>query len=355
MTPALRAAFQAQADACLALGSPFMHHMLPLALDAVPAGSALAQRLLDWPEDRLTAQHDAIPLRLAGALHANALQGNAPLADVFGQASLDASALTQALNAAYQSHEAHILAWLDRPPQTNEVRRSAALIAVSHWLTARFGKMMVVSEIGASAGLNLNFDFYRMDAAGAVYGPAESHVRLAPDWRGLQLAPCPPYLHDTRGVDLNPLNPADPDDHLRLLAYIWPDQQDRQALTKAAIRIANAPDVEAQDQVDRADALDWLPGRLGHQTPFLHLLFSTVAWQYLPAAAQAKGQAIINAAGARATLATPLAWFRMEADGQSPGAGMHLRLWPGNFDVPMGRIDFHGRWIDWQAPPPDFA
>ncbi len=351
MTPALRAAFAEQGQACLALGSPFMHRLLPLALQALPRDTALGMRLLNWPETDLDATKDAVALRLAGGLHALVLGGDSSLCAAYPPNETDDQHLVFALRAAYSAHEAHLLQWLDNPPQTNEVRRSAALIAVSHWLTARFGKMMVVSEVGASAGLNLNFDFYRMDACGATFGPMGSSVQLAPEWRGGVLTPCPPYIHETRGVDLNPLNPADPKDAMRLLAYLWPDQTDRLARTQAAINIAKAPDTEAQDQVDRADALDWLPGRLDHTPPYLHLLYSTVAWQYLPTAAQAKGEAMICAAGATATADAPLAWFRMETDGQSPGAAMRLRLWPGDLDISLGRIDFHGRWIDWQAPP----
>lgn len=24
--------------------------------------------------------------------------------------------------------------------------------------------------------------------------------------------------------------------------------------------------------------------------------------------------------------------------------------WPGDRHIPLGRIDFHGRWVDWTAP-----
>ena len=40
----------------------------------------------------------------------------------------------------------------------------------------------------------------------------------------------------------------------------------------------------------------------------------------------------------------------MEADGLSPGAALTLTLWPGGETIPLGRADFHGRWVDWTAP-----
>jgi hypothetical protein len=41
----------------------------------------------------------------------------------------------------------------------------------------------------------------------------------------------------------------------------------------------------------------------------------------------------------------------MEADDATPGAGMTLRLWPGDLRFDMGRVDFHGRWVDWTPKP----
>ena len=49
----------------------------------------------------------------------------------------------------------------------------------------------------------------------------------------------------------------------------------------------------------------------------------------------------------RATKAAPVAWLGMEADSDSPGAGMTLRLWPEDRTVTLGRVDFHGRWLRW--------
>ena len=84
----------------------------------------------------------------------------------------------------------------------------------------------------------------------------------------------------------------------------------------------------------------------------LHLIFHTVAWQYFPAATKERGEALLAAAGARATHEAPLARLAMEADGTTPGAALTLTLWPGGRVIALGRVDFHGRWVDWQAPTP---
>ncbi len=145
-------------------------------------------------------------------------------------------------------------------------------------------------------------------------------------------------------MDLNPLNPRDSKDLLRLTAYLWPDQPYRLDLTRAAASVMDAT-------VDRGDAIDWLEARLTAQRPgHLHIIQHTVAWQYFPEAAQARGTALIETAGARATVDTPLAWMQMETDGDTTGAvgaALTLRMWPGDVTLHLGRADFHGRWIKW--------
>lgn len=130
---------------------------------------------------------------------------------------------------------------------------------------------------------------------------------------------------------------------MRLQAYLWPDQPKRLALTSAAIGAAST-------KVDKGDAIDWLATRLAPVAGQLHLIYSTIAWQYFPAAKQAEGQAMIAAAGEAATNDAPLAWFGMENDGGNDGAALTLRLWPGNLTLALGRADFHGRWIRWTPP-----
>ena len=100
----------------------------------------------------------------------------------------------------------------------------------------------------------------------------------------------------------------------------------------------------------QGDAVDWLKTRLDHQKGQLHLIYSTVAWQYFPDDKKPEGAAMIASAGARATAATPLAWFGMENDGDERGAALTLRLWPGDITLDLGRADFHGRWIEWTGP-----
>jgi hypothetical protein len=316
-----------------------MERLMKGLAEGLRPGTPVADRVLDWQGDP-SSRADSVPLRLAGGLHALILTGQAPELAAAYASGADPTATALAM---LQKHKAFLLDWLIFPPQTNEVRRSAPLIAAAHWLTARFGLPLTLSELGASAGLNLLWDHYALQVGDQTLGPADPVLTLAPDWTGPTPSLATPTILDRRGVDLNPLDPVS--DRLRLLAYLWADQPDRIARTQAALDCA----ARLRPQIDRADAADWLETRLGAPDKgTLHLVYHTVAWQYFPPATQSRALAAMATAGHRA----PMARLSMEADGQSPGAATTLTLWPGGEVIPLGRADFHGRWIDWQAPPP---
>lgn len=340
---ALRKAFESQARGCPRLGSPFMGQLMQLfAMRDWPAGD-LRDRAFAWTGD-VSAMGDSVPLRFAGALHALKLQGSADLAKVYPPNTVSDDALWAVVSGVLVSEATFIDAFINNPPQTNEVRRAAVLIATGHWLTARYARPISLLELGASAGLNLMWDQFSMDLGGVTFGPADPALTLRPDWTG----PLPPATRPTiaqrRGVDLNPLDPRK--DDLRLRAYLWPDQPERMALTEAAMAFHAAT-------IDKDDAIAWLANNIAPKHGQLRLIYNTIAWQYFPEDVQAKGTRLIETAGAAATDQTPLAWFGMEADDVNDGAGLTLRLWPGDVTVHLGRVDFHGRWVKWTAPDPN--
>ncbi len=343
MTPAaIREAFLYQSNACASLGSPFMGRLMTLCATQVWPDGAIKDRIFGWSGD-ISPRGQSVPLRLAGALHALHLQGHAGLAQVYPPQQTSDASLWQAVCKTLRADADHINEWLDSAPQTNEVRRSATLIAVGHLLADRFGLPIRTSELGASGGLNLHWDEYGLQLQGAYFGPRNAALVLRPEWAGPLPAEKRPEVVARAGVDLNPLDPTTQDHALRLQAYLWPDQPERLALTQAAIKAA-------QTHVAKGDAVDWLKARLDHQEGQLHLVYSTVAWQYFPADKKAEGAAMIARAGVHATAASPLAWFGMENDGGARGAALTLRLWPGDITLDLGRADFHGRWIEWSGP-----
>lgn len=339
---ALAEAFGQQARACAALGSPFMERLLTTLADIWPETGTLAETCAAWRGD-IGPGGASLPLRIAGGLHALVLSGQSPAltAAYPGGSGGD---LAGVLRGALRDHQPFLLAWIARPPQTNEVRRSAALIPAAHLIAARFdGLPFHTSELGASAGLNLMWDRYALDTPAGRLGPAQPALTLRPEWSG----PLPPPAEVTvaahAGVDLTPLDMGNAGDRLRALAYLWPDQPERAALTRAAM-------AALQVRVEAGDAIDWLATRLAARPEGrIHLIYHTIAWQYFPAPAQARGRTLIEAAGADATRERPLAWLSLENDGNDRGAALRLRLWPGAADLLLARVDFHGRWVDWRA------
>ncbi|PRY93778.1 hypothetical protein BCF33_2662 [Hasllibacter halocynthiae] len=333
-----REAFEGQAASCGRLGSPFMARMLRLAPDAMPEG-ALKDRFRRWPE-QAEFWSGATALRLAGGLHALVRQGD-PLAAAYPPNDVSDAALSAALRDAMAREEGFLLQALESPPQTNEVRRSAALIPALHLLSARHGLPLALSELGASAGLNLLADRFALETPAGRLGPAGPVLTLRPDWRGPLPAPADLRIAERAGVDLHPIDVADPARRARLLSFLWPDQPRRLAMTEAAI--AAGPPLP-----DRGDAVDWLRRRLGPRPGRLHIVFHTVFRQYLPPDASARLTAVLDAGGARGAPDAPLAHLSMEYDGEGPGAAVVLTTWPGTREL-LGRVCFHGLWVDWRV------
>ncbi|PPJ45554.1 DUF2332 domain-containing protein [Rhizobium sp. KAs_5_22] len=345
---AVRQSFLRQAKACDDLGSPFTARLCRMAAERLNEETAVGRQLLRWQGDP-TGAGDALALRFAGALHAVVRSGQDPeLAAAYPpNNTADDESLWAAVDAALRRDEAFILQWLRSPPQTNEVRRSGALLPGFLTVARLFGKPLMLSEVGASAGLNLQWDRYAYRLGDFAWGPASS-VTLAPDWEG----PPPPkadlQVSERAGCDLNPLDPASGEDRERLAAYIWADQADRLERTRAALEIAAASDLK----VDRADAIQWLAERLERpQGGSTHVVYHSIAWQYLPQDLKARGEALIAQAGDRATYDAPLARLQMEADGKPDGAALILQIWPSGERHEIGRADFHGRWVQWKGWP----
>lgn len=340
-------AFLDQARSNRGLGSPFTAQLLRVMAGHLAPGTPVIDRMLAWPGD-IGNRGASLPLRFLAGLHGLVLTGACPkLAACYPpNRKPDDATLGTALDVALEEHQDALMRALDNPPQTNEVRRAAVIIAAAHWLADGLGiDRFVTSELGAAAGLNLMWDRFRLELPCGVYGPRDSSVWLDPEWRG----PCPPEgqvsVTDRRGVDIAPLDPHDEADALRLTSYLWPDQPWRIERARAAMALAEAP-------VDAADACDWLRGRLATpQAGSIHLVFHTITWQYFD---EDTGRACLDAldeAGARATPDAPLARLSMEGDAiKGEGAPIELTLWPGGHKINLGRVDFHGGWVDWKAP-----
>lgn len=332
----IRAAFRVQGEACAALGSPFMGRLMPLIGERLAEGP-VADRVLNWQGDP-SPSADSVPLRLAGALHALKIESRA-LTDVYPPHDVDDDTLWSAVEQAMEAHADHILSWLESPPQTNEVRRSAPLTGALSAIAERYAGPVELFELGCSAGLNLRVDHYCIPTRDAYFGTAASPVWVATEWETGVPTTDPLPVVARRGVDLSPIDPATNEGRLKLLAYLWPDQPERIARTDAAIGIARSVPAE----IAAGDAGEWLErvlSRPAHDRT--RVVFHTVAWQYFPEATKARARSAMERAEG------PLVRFSMEADG-GRGARLELTHYPSGEVQELGRADFHGRWVDWTA------
>jgi hypothetical protein len=211
-------------------------------------------------------------------------------------------------------------------------------------IAARFALPLRLYELGASAGLNLQLDRYAYELGGRAAGDPASPLELKPDWQG----PPPPnaevHIVGRAGVDLNPV-PL-PEGRERLIAYVWADQARRLAQLEAALVLAEAD----PPRVDRGDAAEWLEARLP-LTPepgTTRVVLHSVAFHYFPDATKRRIAAYLEAAGANAAEAAPLAWLRYEEQPGDEHFSLRLRIWPGE-DRLLAWVHPHGRSVNWVA------
>jgi hypothetical protein len=342
-----------QARLCEAYGSPFSGVVLDLVADDMAAGGPFASLAAPWAEldvRRVTA--DAGPLRVLGGLHYLVLSGAAPaLAALYPPVGAGAgrAKLLAALTDAARAHQARLAAIMTSPPQTNEVARSRCLAGGFLTVAAETGLPLRCLEIGSSAGLNQNWNLYRYEfGETGGWGAADSPVRFRDGWTGgAPPTPGAVTVAERAGCDQNPIDVGDPDQALRLQAYVWPDQALRLGNLRAAVALTRT----SPPNLEHADAADWAKARAVPSPGVATVLFHSVVWQYLaPEVRESLRQTIASAAQA-ATPEQPFAWLRMEPSLTNPAGMMEVRLslWPGGEDRLLAHAHPHGATVDWQA------
>jgi hypothetical protein len=350
-TPLL-AAFDFQVRWCRE-PAPFTARVLQRTRLWLAADTAAHAAFSACADDPLAA---AMALRWASALHHLALRGGQPWAGLWppGGSGLQASdaELDAAIHTAWREQQPTVQAALNRPPQTNEVNRSVALLPGLLWVAARTGLPVNLLEIGASAGLNLWCDRYRHDHGRWQWGDPSAALTLHSDWHGSIPIEVIADLQVMRraACDAHPVDLGDADEGLRLVSFIWPEQAERLARLNTARSEAARLMLASGVQVEAISGAGFLSRELavlpsGCATVVMH----SVVWQYIPAAEQAAITATIEAAGIRASAAAPLAWLRFEPRASDGHVELRGRLWPGGADNLLARCHPHGARVDWLA------
>lgn len=340
-----------QGEACRDIGSPLYGDLLDWAAKDLLDGGPVA--------DLLSGHYDARPssalaLRMLGGVHALALSGRAPALAAWypsagGQVDTEPGSprAWAALRQTLAEQRDALLPWLERPPQTNEVGRAAALLGGLLYIVAGARLPVRLVEVGASAGLNLRADLFCIRGDSASYGDPRSPVVLTHAWQGFAPPDGVVRVVERRGGDLAPLDPASPEGRLILTAYVWPDQTDRLARLRGALAVAEQvpTDLRAESATDTVARMDLADGTW---TVLWHSIFH----QYL---SQEQRSELADGVARLAAAATPEARFAYLYLEQSRAGGCPVTLttWPGGRRAILGSATAHGipvRWEERTAP-----
>jgi hypothetical protein len=329
-TDALARRLKRQAGWCLELGSPFYAALLEAAADDLETEGPTAAVLAGFGDEPGTT---AVALRLMAAVHRLVLLDALPdLARHYPSTGGDgdAAAAWPLFRQALAEHAARIRALVAGGCQTNEVGRSAALLGGFLEAAERTGLPLRILEIGASAGLNLNWDRYGYVSSTGAWGDPSSPVRFDHAYAVAPRMNRPAEVVERKGCDLNPIDPTTDQGALTLRSFVWADQLARLALLDGAIEVARRLPVE----VEEANATDFVQRELARPSDgVVTVVYHSVFAQYVDQPD----------------------WSRIERAVERPGV-FHLSMEPGGgtFEVRLngellGTSMAHGSGVRWNV------
>lgn len=234
---------------------------------------------------------------------------------------------------------------LTHSTQTNEPARCATLLPVF----ARLPQPLAIIEAGASAGLCLLPDLYGYDYGDLLIHPATveaTHPVFT--CSASKTTPRPktmPRIVWRAGLDLNPLDAADPSQAAWLETLVWPEQTERLANLQAALRIAAA----CKPRIVKGDLLGDGLAQLCHEAPrdATLVILHTAVLAYVADRAERQGFA------ERVTSLCDY-WISNESPRVFPEVAGRVKMaaTPGRFLLsvngsPVALTDPHGAGLDW--------
>lgn len=342
----VREAIAWQAQHSLEAFAPATSRVIRAELAILDTDTGVARRMENWAGLTL---RDAMPLRVAAGLHNLFLTGeDKRLEPVYAGLTTDQGAVDAIVADMAVKYDARLMPWLDSPPQTNEVGRSASLMAGLLWLSERLGPKFEMNEIGASAGINTMMGRYHYDLGGVQVGPSLSRMKIKPEWRGAPPPQASAEIVSIKGCDVAPIDLTDPQQALRLKSYVWPEAIERMGRLDTAIAMAE----RAAPELIKMDAGDFVEQMLAEEQEqgVTRVLFHSVMWQYLPEFTTDRIEKAMEDAGAKATTERPLAWLWLETNRATFRHELRVRYWPGGEKwVQLAQAHPHGAWVEWNG------
>ena len=253
-------------------------------------------------------------------------------------------------------HRAPLLALLQtRRVQTNDCGRSALIGPALAWVAQQRPGPFCLIDVGASAGINLLCDRYRMDyGAHGATGPIDSPVHITCDVIGGDppIAARLPELVQRLGIDLSPVNLSNRSDTRWLMACVWPD-------TGRAAR------VEASINLARQDPPTLIAGRANQVLPSVlrelpaeatAIVLTTWAFGYFSTDERIEFVRTLHTASEQ----RHVVWISAENHGVVEEFGVTGAEHQLEHDIlgavlmdsdveahPLARVHSHGNWLDW--------
>lgn len=239
-----------------------------------------------------------------------------------------------------------------RVTNTNEVRRSTFLRAGYALIAAETGKPLGITELGPSAGLNLNWDRYayryRLSNGATLEGGRSSSLVLECAVIG-KVPPVPftqPPVAARLGLELNPVDLASEADRRWLVALLWPSQPDRIARLQGALAIA----ADHPPPIRPGNALANIGPALGALPPDAAAVIthSLVTYQWTQAMRDELNALLLDISHKRPIYRLS-AEFKIE--GESWDYPLRLDVYDGGGQETriLAGVHHHGAWIDWAA------
>lgn len=237
-----------------------------------------------------------------------------------------------------------------RRTQTQVVRRCTCLLPAFGLVHREARAPLALIDVGASAGLNLNFDRYayrylRSGSECLRWGRDAARVELEADLRGPGTLPAPPPeipVASRDGIDLSPIDLADPDELLWLRALIWPEHVERHAqLVDAAAELKQSP--IGLHRGDASRDLSHLLERVPAEVALV--VYSTIAMYQVPR----EGRRRLTEALEARSRERPV--WRVALEGVHPPSLTLTRYRGGSGETELlARASPHGWWIEWRNP-----
>lgn len=336
-----------QAEHCKNNGAYVTARVVKAQIALMDSDTGCGKMIREWPGLPL---EDAMPLRLAGGFHHLHLTGaDDRLTAIYAGEITDQEQVNRLVASIAADHEELLLPWFESPPQTNEAGRSASFMAGLKWLSGGLGPNFELNELGASAGINTMMERYHYNLGGVMAGPANSPMKIKPEWRGGPPPDSTVEIVSIQGCDQQPIDLSDPESALRVKSYVWPENKDRISRMDAAIRLAS----EKRPDVVKADAADWVEQRLSkpQERNVARIFHHSIVWQYIPKDRRERIRSALFAAGEKATTQKPLAWMSLETNRQTFRHELIIHYWDGSDQSGkphlLAQAQAHGAWVEW--------